>query len=221
MVKEEILRQRPRNDDESTELSRLWLAILAAVIAGVLLGGTNSLSNVLGSPYSPHALRPNEGVFVLELLGAVLGTAWAWALVAFGLGWCATTRWLAPVMGTMALVVAAVVYYISDFAFGLNDEFGIFEMVYWVAVSLVAGPVMGLLGYLARSSRWWSLVPGLAAPGVIAIYSYANSSGPDHIRPWPERIAWILATGLTIALALRWLCLRRKLVGSRTVRPTR
>jgi uncharacterized protein DUF6518 len=191
----------------------VWTAILAAVLAGVLLGGGNSLSNVLGSAYSPHALRPEEGIFSLEVLGAVLGTAWAWALVAFSIGWCSTTKWLASLMGTLALVVAAVVYYVSDFIFGLIDQFEIQEMAYWAAISLVVGPVMGLLGHLARFSEWWSLAPGLAAPVVISMTS--QPSGSDHIQPWPQRVAWIIATCLAIAMALRWLSLRRSAVDRR------
>ena len=180
--------------------------ILAAVIVGVLLGGGNSLSNALGSPYSPNALRPEEGIFSLEVSPQFLAP--------LGLGtrrvrsrMVLTTKWLASLLGTLALVVAAVVYYVSDFIFGLNDKLQIQEMAYWAAVSLMVGPVMGLLGHLDRFSQWWSLAPGLAAPVVIAMTS--QPSGSDHIQPWPQRVAWCLALGLTIVIVLRWLSLRR------------
>lgn len=73
---------------DNTRREGCWPAIIGALLTGLLLGGVNSLSNVLGSPYSPHALRPypSDGVFALQLLAPVLGTAWAWALVAFSLG---------------------------------------------------------------------------------------------------------------------------------------
>lgn len=187
---------------------QLRYMILTTVIAGVLLGETNSLSNGLGSPWSPHSLRPGEGIFALELLAAIIGTAWAWALLAFILGWLSADMRLAPLMGSLALTMAAVTYYVSDFAIGLNDDFESYEMVYWVAVSLVVGPVMGLLGSYARSSRWWSLAAGLSAPAIIAITNYP--AGSDHIQPWPQRVAWILAVGLTVAITFRWLHLRYK-----------
>jgi peptidoglycan/LPS O-acetylase OafA/YrhL len=142
------------------------------------------------------------------LLAAVIGTAWAWALVAFGLGWWSTTRWSAAVTGVLALAIAAVVYYVSDHAFGLNDELETGEMAYWMAMSLGVGSVFGLLGHLARRPRWWSLLPALTAPVLVVMFSYPT--GSDHIRPWPERVAWIVAVALTIAITLRWLRLQRR-----------
>lgn len=127
-------------------------SILTAGAAGALMGGVNSLSNVFGSPYSSHALRPypGEGVFFLQVVAAVVGTAWAWALVAFALGWWATSAQRSALTAIAALAVAAVVYYFSDYAFGLNDELETGEMAYWAATSVGAGSVFGLLGYLAR-----------------------------------------------------------------------
>lgn len=185
-------------------------SILTAVAAGVLLGGVNSLSNVLGSPFSPHALRPypDEGVFFLQVLAAVVGTAWAWALVAFALGWRGPTAWRAALPPIAALALAAVVYYLSDHALGLNEELETGEMASWAVTSVGAGSVFGLLGYLARSPTWWSLLPGLAAPGVIALFSYP--AGSDHLQPWPELLAWAIAAALTIAITSRWLLTQRR-----------
>lgn len=181
---------------------KLWPAISGAMLAGLVLGGANSLSNVFGSPYSPHALRPYEGVFPLEVLGAVLGYPWTWALLAFAVGWWSSRAWLAPAMGVLALLVAVVTYYVSDFNFGLNDELGTYEIAYWSLVSLVAGLVCGPLGKLARCRRWWGLLPGLAAPAVVALTSWP--AGSDHIRPWPQRVAWTVAAVLMIAITTRW-----------------
>lgn len=187
-----------------------WPSILTAMAAGVLLGGVNSLSNVLGSPYSPHALRPDpdDGVFVLQVLAAVVGTAWAWALVAFALGWRAPTAWRAALTAMAALAVAAVVYYLSDHALGLNEELETGEMAYWTVTSVGAGSVFGLLGHLARGTSGWSVLPGLAAPGVIALFSYP--AGSDRIQPWPELFAWAIAAALTIAITVRWLLMQRR-----------
>ncbi len=186
--------------------------MLTAIGAGALLGGINSLSNVFGSPYSPHALRPYQGIFSLEVLAAVLGMAWAWALVAFGLGWRSATKRLAAWTGFLALSVASVVYYLSDYAFGLNDVFSTGEMTYWIAISVAVGPASGVLGYLARQGQRWSIVPGLAAPALIVMFTYRT--GSDHIQPWPYAIAWVLAGVLTIAVTWRWLLMlyRQRLV---------
>lgn len=135
---------------------------------GTLLGATTSLSNAFGSPYnSPHSLRPLEGVFFLEVLAAVVGTAWFWALVAFGLGWWGKSKWSAPIVAVTARVVASCVYYLCDFTFGVNERLEIGEVCYWMLMSSVVGSVLGLTGHLARSVRWWSLLPGLSAPGLV------------------------------------------------------
>lgn len=188
-----------------------WRAsILTAMAVGVLLGAVNSLSNVLGSPFSPHALRPypDEGVFFLQVLAAVVGTAWAWALVAFALGWRAPTAWRAALTAIAALALAAVVYYLSDHALGLNEELATGEMAYWAVTSVGAGSVFGLLGFLARGPKWWSLLPGLAAPAVVTLFSYP--AGSDRIQPWPEVFAWVIAAALTIAITSRWLLTQRR-----------
>lgn len=186
-----------------------WWALLGAAVTGALLGGANSLSNVLGSPYSPHSLRPYEGVFTLEVLAAVLGMAWAWALVAFGLGWFSTSKWRAAWAGLVGLSVASAVYYISDYGFGLNDTLSTGEMGYWIARSVVVGPLSGLLGHLARHWRRWGIVPGLSAPTLVVVLMYR--AGSDDIQPWPYVCAWIVAIGLAITVTCRWLLLQRRL----------
>lgn len=40
-----------------------------------------------------------------------------------------------------ALALAAVVYHVSDHAFGLNDNLEIGETLYWIAVSVPVGSV--------------------------------------------------------------------------------
>ena len=98
---------------EASHALRLRRPVAVAVVLSVLLGGSNSLSNVLGSPYSPHSLS-HDGVFALELLGAVLGTTCAWILTAFGAGWWARRIGAGPVAGVVSLMVADVTYYLSD-----------------------------------------------------------------------------------------------------------
>ena len=187
---------------------RPWLRLgLGSVIAGLALGGANSLSNVFGSRYGPHVLRPGEGIWPLEVLAAVLGTAWAWSLVAFGVGWWTRRAPAAAIAGVGALLVADLTYYISDFAFGLNDELAIAEIAFWGVLALVVGSVMGLLGALAHHPAWWSIVVGLAAPAVIA--GLARHSGSEDIRPWPLLIAWGLAAALTVCLVARGLMVLR------------
>lgn len=49
-----------------------WVrSVGSAVLGGLVLGATNSLVNVVGGPYSSHAISP-DGVLPLQAAGAVL-----------------------------------------------------------------------------------------------------------------------------------------------------
>lgn len=81
--------------------------VVIVTVVGVALGAANSLSNAFGSPYSPVRLR-DEGILPLEVLGAVLGTTWAWALAAFLVGWLIGDVRRGGLAGAAALLVADV-----------------------------------------------------------------------------------------------------------------
>ena len=202
--------------------TRWQRTILGALAAGTLLGAVNSLSNVLGSPYSPHSLRPHTGVFPLEVLAAVVGTVWAWCLAAFAVGWVSPSVRRAAPTGALALVAASVVYYVSDHVFGLDDELSAYEMAYWVLISFIVGPVFGIVGFLAGRPRGWSLIPGLAAPGIVVIFGVVLSfrTGSDHIQPWPAVVTWAIVVTLSLAIAGRWI-LRRSAADPAAPAPSR
>ena len=169
-------------------------------VAGGVLGGVNSLSNVLGSPYSPHSLS-SSGVFVLELLAALLGTTWAWALTAFGAAWWSGSIRTGPVVGVASLLVADVTYYLSDSLSGYADFSGI-EVLFWALLAVPVGLLMGLLGGLAAQPRWWSIVPALAGPATVVLM--AGRTGSNRIQPWPTVATWAIAAALTVTLLGMW-----------------
>jgi hypothetical protein len=172
-----------------------------AVLAGAGLGALTSLSNVVGSAYSPHAWAPGRGVPALELLAAVLGTVWAWALLPFVVGWAVARTTTAVLAGVLALIAAVTAYYASDAVFGLDDELSTGEIAYWTALALVLAPVMAVLGRLAHQPRRWSLLPGLAP--VLLIVLAGGATGPEEIQPWPRAIALCTAAVLAAALTTR------------------
>jgi hypothetical protein len=137
---------------EASHSLRSRRPVAVAMVSGVLLGGLNSLSNVLGSPYSPHSLS-HDGVFVLEVLGAVLGTPWARILTAFGAGWWARQIGAGPVAGVVSLMVADVTYYLSDSLTGYAG-FSVNELVFWAVLGVPVGLAMGLLGALTGRRQW-------------------------------------------------------------------
>lgn len=147
------------------------------------------------------------GIFPLEVIAAVLGTAWAWCLTAFALGWWARGWREALGKGVGALVVAVVVYYVCDAAWGLTDGLSLAEIGWWATVSLVVGPAWALLGRAARRVHGWpGLALGLLMPLTIVVLP--RSGGSDHIHPWPDAVAWVVAAGLAVALVVRQLVRR-------------
>ncbi|MCB0910932.1 MAG: hypothetical protein KDB60_04860 [Propionibacteriaceae bacterium] len=176
------------------------IAIIAAV-GGLLLGGLNSLSNVLGSPYSPQSLNPGGGVFALEVLAAVLGTPGAWAITAFIAGFLTGKIWSGPLVGVATLLIADLSYYLIDSTSGyaaLSTD----EVLYWAALAVPTGLVMGLLGALATQPHWWSILPGLAAPATLA--ALARSTGSGHIQPWPMQVTLAVAAALAVIILTTW-----------------
>ena len=176
---------------------------MAAILAGLALGGANSLSSALGSPYHPLSLAPQEGVPGLQYLAAWLGAGWAWALFAFAVGWFSRRLRSAILRAAVGLWAAVLAYYLSDALLAVNDVLSVGEIVLWSAIAAVAGPAMGTVGWSARRPNPWSLVAGMAAPGLMVVDTLWAPTGPDSARPWLEWSVYAGAGFLALALAAR------------------
>lgn len=185
----------------SSKPGSLGTRFIAVGLLGIVLGMANSLSNALGSPYSPVGLSP-EGVLPLQILAAVLGTTWAWSIVAFVAGWITGRIWAGPLAGIAALLIADVTYYWADKASGYAGGFDRGALLYWGLLAVLAGFGMGLLGALSAQPRWWSIAPGLAAPAVILIL--VSPSGAADIQPWPSVVAYVLAATMGMLVVGGW-----------------
>lgn len=140
-------------------------------------------------------------MFPLEVLAAILGTPWAWAVVAFLAGFLALRIWAGPVVGVLSLLVADVTYYLSDSITGYAS-FSSPELLYWGALAVPTGLAMGLCGSLTAQRRWWCILPGVAAP--VAVVVLARPSGSEHIQPWPTLLTWAAVVALGVAVVAVW-----------------
>lgn len=173
------------------------------VIAGAALGAFNSLSNVFGSAYGPFTTTPEQGVLWLEYVSAWLGSAWAWAMFAFTVGWLTRRPRPAVFRAVLGLLVAVVAYYLFDRALGMTSAVEVSLMAYWSLIALFVAPLMALLGLFARKPNRWSLLAGLAAPILISYDTLVRPTGPDHIRPWSQWLVLCAAAGLALAFVGR------------------
>ena len=173
------------------------------VIAGAALGAFSSMSNVFGSAYGPFTKTPGQGVLWLEYVSAWLGSAWAWALFAFTVGWLTRRPGPAVFRAVLGLLVAVVAYYFFDRALGMTGTVEVSLIVYWSLIALFGAPLMALLGAFARKPNRWSLLAGLAAPILISYDTLVYAVGPDHIRPWSQWLVLCAAAGLALAFVGR------------------
>jgi hypothetical protein len=173
------------------------------VIAGVALGAFNSMSNVFGSAYGPFTTTPGQGVLWLEYVSAWLGSAWAWAMFAFTVGWLTRRPGAAVFRAVLGLLVAVVSYYLCDRALGMTGYVAVYQIVYWSLIALIVAPLMALLGVFARKPSRWSLFAGLAAPILISYVTLVRPTGPGHIRPWSQWVVLVAAAGLALAFVGR------------------
>lgn len=180
-------------------------AVLVALITGISLGALNSSSSAYGSAWGPRSLNPgvDGGIFALELIAATLGTMWAWAVVAFLAGWCVRRPFLAAAIGVLTLLIAVVTYYTSDLLLDVNGQFDTASAMLWAIISLGAGSTFGLLGALGSRGDRWSILPALAAPGIVVVEQLVgHPTGSDQIRPWPTVIAWVIAACLLVLVVV-------------------
>lgn len=177
-------------------------SLLAAVATGTALGLVNSLANVLGSPFSPHRVT-EDGVWVLQLIGAVLGTTWAWAVGAFCCGWWGRRWWHAPMLAVVGMWCADVAYYLSDWLGGLDDALATEEMRQYALLGTALGIVLGTLAGCTRHGRRWSILPVLIVTTVLC--SLRQRSGADVVADAAQPTQSALTFLLFVALTIRWL----------------
>jgi hypothetical protein len=182
-------------DHDHGHLRAWWVTL----IAGAALGTFNSMSNVFGSAYGPFTTTPGEGVLWLEYVSAWLGSAWAWAMFAFTVGWLTRRPRPAVFRAVLGLLVAVFAYYFCDSALGMTDTVEVSNMVLWSLIALFVAPLMALLGVFAHKPNRWSLLAGLAAPILISCAVLVLPGGVAHIRPWSQWLVWYVAAGLALA----------------------
>ena len=114
-------------------------------------------------------LLASSGGQVGQAAHLVLSAGWSWAALAFFVGMSGTSKRFSAVAGTIALVGAVVLYYVTKAAQGdyqaadLTDVTGqttyldwngfLTKVVLWGFFACLLGPLLGIAGNLARASR--------------------------------------------------------------------
>ena len=155
--------------------------LLAVCGLGVAFGAATSLSNWLGSQFDADSIA--------RIPSLILDAGWTWAAFGILAGWLASAprpssapRFLHAALASALGLIAATVAYFGVDAIVRDEPLGSYtaEMVRWWAASILAGPILGLVGALARSPT----VPGLLARLVIPVAATLQMLGiPSAISP--------------------------------------
>ncbi len=200
----------------STVRLRTWPATLAAAIAGgFVFGIVVSAINGAGIP----ALVP---------VSLILGVGWTWAGAAILLGRL-TAGWQRSAMaGVTVLVLAVCGYYIGDMLRGgyrvidpsdptgaMFLDWGNFanHVLFWSIVSLIVGPLLGLIGSGSRRGDALGLVCKLILPAVAAaemVDRLRNDllPGAEHVRAATWSVVLVSALAFA-ALLIVWHLVKR------------
>ncbi|CCF84834.1 hypothetical protein [Nitrolancea hollandica] len=201
----------------STVRLRTWSATLvAAIVGGFVFGIVVSAVNGAGIP----ALVP---------VSLILGVGWSWAGAAILLGRL-TAGWQRSAMaGMTGLLLAVCGYYLGDMLRGVYrgidasdptgatffTDWGAFvnHVLFWSIVSIIVGPLFGLIGSGSRRSDALGLVCKLVLPAVAAAEMVNRLRNDLPPVPDPARVAtWsaVLVSALAIAaLLVGWHLVKR------------
>lgn len=195
-------------------------ALLVAVAAGVLFGGSTVVLNNIDHP-------------VLKGAAAVVGAGSGWAAAGLLFGWLAfrTTASLrrTVVLSTLFFLGATLSYYVVDHVYALAHyaalppevladlaegprhggppELSVAEILLWSIVSLVCGPVCALAGGLAHRPGVVGLLARLSLPFGLAAWSGHLLTTPGvQLDPvyLVAHVATVVVSGaLAVVLAIR------------------
>lgn len=115
----------------------------------------------LGQDVLARADRSAAGQ-VADFVSLIVVSGWAWAAAAVLAGRLACRPgerlWAAAMSGSLALIVGTVIFY------GWRRELETPVTEYWLAASVIFGPILGVIGGLTRRPGWIGALASLVVP---------------------------------------------------------
>ncbi|CAN7545205.1 DUF6518 family protein [Terrabacter sp. LjRoot27] len=173
------------------------------LVAAVLLGAGSVLLGALASGYGPLSLRPDPGLPWLRVVSTFMGAPWAWALFGLVLGYAVPTVRASALTATGGLLVAVLAWYLAKAAVGITPWLEWDAIALWSAAAILAGPVLGLLGHLARRPTWTALPAALVAPALMVVDARRTSGVGGLSTSDTRALVYGAAVGLALALVAR------------------
>ncbi|MFE2300469.1 DUF6518 family protein [Streptomyces sp. NPDC059445] len=163
------------------------LAPAAALLAGAALG-------VLTRALETDASAAGRGIYL------VLNEAWPWSALAFLAGLAVASRAASAVVAAVSLAAAVAAYYVvhSDTTW----SGALSATLAWGAVALVVGPVLGLMGNLARSPGLPGLPFRLVIPALAVVETTARLRAEVSLQGQVGETAWTITRFAAVAVCL-------------------
>lgn len=161
---------------------------LLVIGAGLAFGTTVSLMNSVTWPG-------------LQWISLIIGVGWAWCAFGVLVGSRCRTWWTALLAGTATLSAAVIAYYATDFLlgrYGPHLDWLRWDVRAYLTSALIAGPVLGLVGYLARRTD----AIGLLAKAVVPALAIIGSQQVLGYHGLMSRVAIAVIACSTVALVV-------------------
>ena len=108
--------------------------------------------------------------------------------------------------GCLALVCATTAYYGTDLLFDGGPWWDLVTR-YWLIVSLLFGPPLGVVGALIRRSDPVGTLAVLLVPFGAALQMVVLPPPAESLMAWPVRISVWIAAGVVLVKALRFVAM--------------
>lgn len=130
----------------------------------------------------------------------VVNEAWPWSALAFCVGLACASRVASAALAAASLVAAVVAYYAVD----AHTTWGgvLSATLAWGAVALVAGPILGLLGNLARMRGLRGLTFRLVIPLLAVVETSARLQAEVSVQGPVGETAWTITRLAAVAACL-------------------
>ncbi|WP_250005952.1 DUF6518 family protein [Actinoplanes sp. M2I2] len=192
---------------------RVALGLLAGVVFGTATSVVNNVPGLLGEVGQAHT-EDSAATWTAIFVSLILDSGWAWAALAFVLGWVTGTHprprvalVVAAVTAAGGLLAATLAYYATDVLFGIDAYARIVS--YWLVRAVVFGLALGVAGALARRPGLTGLlalltIPAGAAANLIVFPLRNGLPGESSAAGWAEAAVWSLAAAGVVLAVLRY-----------------
>jgi hypothetical protein len=158
-------------------------------------GAATSLSNRLASP--------SEADSVTRIPSLVLDAGWTWAALGVLAGWLASTPRRGAAAGVLVLISATAAYFGVD-AMLRDEPLASYrpEILRWSVASALAGPILGLVGVLARRPTAPGHFARLAIPvgATLQLLALPRAAGSGVANPAVTSARLLVLTAAAVAV---------------------